>query len=145
MRALIIMRAYSLLGLVLLSVGVIGLWVPVLPTTVFIIGAASCFARSSPRLHGYLIHHPTFGPTLRNWEAHGAISKHGKATALFGMGLGMALVVVFVDEPLWLGLAAITLLASAWYVMSRPLPPVEQIIDEANARRMRAMNDDRPG
>lgn len=127
-----VMRGYSLLGLVLMSIGIIGLWVPLLPTTVFMIGAAACFARSSPRLYAYLTEHKQFGPPLRQWFDEGAISKTGKAAALFGMGLGMALLVILVRQPLWIGVAAIVMLASGWFVMSRPLPAREQAQDEAS-------------
>lgn len=144
MRALIVMRAYSLLGLVLLAVGIIGMWVPILPTTIFFIGAAACFARSSPRLHAYLIRHPRFGPPLQHWFDEGAISKRGKAAALWGMGLGMVIVVLIVQDLRWVALAAITILASGWYVMSRPLPADDLAQDAQDAARMRASNDEPP-
>lgn len=144
MRALIVMRIYSLIGLVLLAIGVIGLWVPVLPTTIFLIGAAACFARSSPRLHAYLVGHPTFGPPLRDWFNEGAISKRGKAAALWGMGLGMAMVVIFVQDVRWLTVAAVVIVASGWLVMSRPLPADELAEDARAAARMRRDDDDPP-
>ena len=143
-RAFIIARAYTLLGLVLLAIGVVGIWVPVLPTTIFLIGAAACFARSSPRLHAYLVEHPKFGPPLRNWFDEGAISKRGKAAALWGMGLGMAIVVLVVQDLRWIGLAGIVILASGWYVMSRPLPADDLVADAQDAVRMQADDDERP-
>ena len=125
LRALVVMRVYSLLGLVLLAVGILGIWVPVLPTTIFFIGAAACFARSSPRLYAYLVGHPRFGAPLRNWFDEGAISRRGKAAALWGMAAGMAIVIYAVRDPRWIGFAACIILASAWYVVSRPLPAKE--------------------
>jgi hypothetical protein len=144
MRDLVVMRAFSLLGLVLLALGIIGIWIPILPTTIFLIAAAACFARSSPRLHAYLMEHPRFGTTLRHWFDEGAISKRGKAAALWGMGLGMALVVLMVDDLRWVGFAAVVILASGWYVMSRPLPANDLAQDLREAARMRAEDDDRP-
>ncbi len=144
MRDLVVMRAFSLLGLVLLAIGIIGIWVPILPTTIFLIAAAACFARSSPRLHAYLMEHPRFGMTLRHWFDEGAISKRGKAAALWGMGLGMALVVIMVDDLRWIGFAGAVILASGWYVMSRPLPSKDLAEDLRDAARMRAQDDDRP-
>jgi hypothetical protein len=132
MRQLVVMRSFSLLGMVLMAIGLIGLWVPVLPTTVFMIGAAACFARSSPRLYAYITEHRTFGPPLRQWFEEGAISKAGKAAALFGMGLGMFLVIVLTRSSTWISFAAIIMLASGWYVMSRPLPAREKAADEAS-------------
>lgn len=142
MRALVVMRAYSLLGMVLLAIGVVGLWVPILPTTIFLIGAAACFARSSPRLYAYLMSHPQLGPPLQHWFDEGAISKRGKAAALFGMGIGMALVVLSVQHVGWIGFAAVIILASGWYVMSRPLPAHEQAQDAADAAKAKADADD---
>jgi uncharacterized membrane protein YbaN (DUF454 family) len=144
LRAAIVMRAYSLLGLVLLAVGIIGMWAPILPTTIFFIGAAACFARSSPRLHAYLIGHPRFGPPLRDWFDQGAISKRGKAAALWGMGLGMVVVVLVVQDLRWAALAGVVVLASGWFVMSRPLPAKDKAKDVQDATRMRAEDEDRP-
>jgi hypothetical protein len=88
--------------------------------------------------------HPRFGTTLRHWFDEGAISKRGKAAALWGMGLGMALVVLMVDDLRWVGFAAVVILASGWYVMSRPLPANDLAQDLREAARMRAEDDDRP-
>ena len=142
LRQLVVMRVYSLLGLVLLAIGIIGMWVPVLPTTIFLIGAAACFARSSPRLYAYLMSHPRLGPPLQHWFEEGAISKRGKATALFGMGIGMIVVVLTVQHPGWIAFAAVVIVASGWYVMARPLPAHEQAQDEAEAAKARAEQDD---
>ena len=142
LRQLVIMRVYSLLGLVLLAIGIIGMWVPVLPTTIFLIGAAACFARSSPRLYAYLMSHPRLGPPLQHWFEEGAISKRGKATALFGMGIGMAVVVLTVQHPGWIAFAAVVIVGSGWYVMARPLPAHEQAQDEAEAAKARSEQDE---
>jgi hypothetical protein len=124
-KAPLVLYAYRLLGLVLLACGFIGLWLPLLPTTIFLIGAAACFAKSSPRLQTYLLNHPKFGPPLRDWFDEGAISSTGKAAALFGMGIGLAVIVLASDSLLLIGLASIIMLASGWFVMSRPAPARE--------------------
>ena len=117
---------FRLLGGALLTLGLVGLWIPVMPTTIFLIGAVACFARSSPTLRRYLLQHPRFGPPLRDWFNEGAIGKAGKTAALFGMGLGLAMVVLLVNDPLWIGLASTIMLASAWFVVSRPRPSRER-------------------
>ncbi len=132
-RTLIVMRVYSLVGMVLLAIGVIGIWIPILPTTIFLIGAAACFARSSPRLYAYLMGHPRFSTVLHDWFEEGAISKKGKAAALWGMGLGMVLIVLVTRDILWISAGAIVLLASGWYVMARPLPSRERKQDALEA------------
>lgn len=121
----LVMHAYRALGFVLLGCGFIGLWLPLLPTTIFLIGAAACFARSSPVLRRYLLRHPRFGPPLRDWFDEGAISTTGKAAALFGMGIGMAIIVLTVDSLVLTGAASVIMLASGWFVMSRPAPKRE--------------------
>ena len=58
-----------------------GVVLPLLPATPFVLLSAYCFARSSPRLHGWLLAHKLFGPLIRNWEQHRAISPRAKLLA----------------------------------------------------------------
>lgn len=114
---------YLACGLIMLGLGIIGAFLPVMPTTVFLILAAWCFARSSPRLEGWLLRHRSFGPVLVAWRQQGAIPRRGKIMACLGMALGFALFWLGAHpgmELLLLVLAAIV--ASAWYVVSRPEP-----------------------
>lgn len=60
-------------GFLSLSLGVIGLFVPLLPTTCFILLSTYCFSKSSEKLHQKLINHPHFGPTILNWQSHRVI------------------------------------------------------------------------
>jgi uncharacterized membrane protein YbaN (DUF454 family) len=112
---------YFCLGWVLVALGVIGAVTPLLPTTIFLIGAAGCFARSSPRLEAWLLDHPTFGKPLRDWRSSGAISRPGKIAACAGMsfGFGAFWYSAHPSMPLAAGVAAL-LLACAAYVVSRP-------------------------
>jgi uncharacterized protein len=65
-----------------LGLGFIGAFLPVMPTTVFILIAAYCFARSSPRFYLWLLRHPTFGRLIRDWRAGRGISLRAKVTAV---------------------------------------------------------------
>lgn len=70
-----------------LALGAIGVVVPGLPTVPFILLASFCAARGSRRLHAWLLAHRTFGPMIRDWEAHGAVSRRAKRLALWMMAL----------------------------------------------------------
>jgi uncharacterized protein len=112
---------YFCLGWVMVALGVIGLVMPLMPGVVFLIAAAACFARCSPRLEAWLFDHPTFGKPLRDWRAAGAIPRPAKAMACAGMTIGFV-VFCYTFAPsvsLALGVAAGFLVCAA-YVVSRP-------------------------
>src|SRR5690606_2484444 len=74
------------LGLVSTGLGLVGAILPLVPTTPFLLVAAYAFARSSPRLHDWLLHHPQLGPLIINWRQHRAISRRVKIASLVLMG-----------------------------------------------------------
>jgi len=112
---------FLVLGLVFTALGVVGAFLPLLPTTVFLILAAGCFARSSPRLEAWLMDHAQFGSTLRAWREHGAIPRPAKVMACAGMALGFVVFFITVHPGAWLALiVAAALGACAVFVVSRP-------------------------
>lgn len=118
------MRLLHLLaGLLLLALGIIGAFLPLMPTTIFMILAAWCFGRSSARLETWLLSHKRFGPTISAWRHEGAISRRAKTLACTGMALGFVLFLIGARPDWWLALAALAGLgACAWFVVSRPEP-----------------------
>ena len=114
-------HGFFALGALLVVFGFIGIFLPVLPTTPFLILAAACFARSSPRLEAWLLDHPRFGPVLREWRKNGAIPRRAKALACFGMAAGYALFWFGSRPSLPLGaVVAALMIGAAIYVLSRP-------------------------
>lgn len=92
----------------MLALGFLGAIVPVLPTTIFLILAAWCLGRSSPRLEAWLLDHPRFGPGLRRWRAHGAVPRRAKWMVCVGMTLGCSLFFIGA-QPGALGAGAVVL------------------------------------
>jgi uncharacterized membrane protein YbaN (DUF454 family) len=90
--------AFAVLCLVL---GLIGVVVPGMPTTVFILLAAWAAARSSPRLHGWLMNHRLFGPMLRDWQNGRTVSRRAKWSATIAMAF-CAVVIAFTAHRAWL-------------------------------------------
>lgn len=109
------------LGVLFVGLAIVGAFLPLMPTTIFLILAAGCFARSSPRLEAWLMNHPRFGPLLRDWREHGAVPRRAKVLACLGMLSGFAIFFFGVHPKWWLALVVGgVLLAIAAYVVSRP-------------------------
>ena len=86
--------AWWLLAYASLGVGIIGIFLPVLPTTVFVLIAAYAASRGSRRLHDYLLQHAVFGPMILQWHQHGAASRASKWAASFSMLFCAAVILV---------------------------------------------------
>lgn len=92
-----------------MGLGALGVFLPLLPTTPFVLLAAACFARGSKRAHAWLLGTSTFGPLIRNWNASRSISRRAKVTsiALILATLGLTLSVAIHHWTLRVALAAI--------------------------------------
>lgn len=86
---------FLLCGFVSVALGIAGIFLPLLPTTPFMLLAAACFARSSARFHTWLIAHPLFGTTVREWEEHRSVRRRTKWIAIVTMGLTLTVSIVF--------------------------------------------------
>lgn len=112
-----------LLGFLFVGLGIIGLILPVMPGVVFLILAAACFARSSPRIEAWLIAHPHLGPPIVGWRRTGAIPRHAKRAAILGMGASFAVVTLTGAPAIALASTGALMLASAAYILTRPDGP----------------------
>ncbi|SOY53528.1 conserved hypothetical protein, DUF454; putative membrane component [Cupriavidus taiwanensis] len=88
-RQRVLRAVWVALGGLCLLLGVIGIFLPVLPTTPFVLLAAACFARGSRRFHEWLLGHPRFGPLVSDWQRHRSIPFKAKCLALSMMWASM--------------------------------------------------------
>lgn len=110
-------------GLVSLTLGGIGIFVPLLPTTPLVLLAAFAFANSSETLHRWLVDHNVFGPLIDNWHRHRAISRNAKATSVVSMILILAISwFIGVAMPV-IAVQAVVLGCAAAYILTRPSLP----------------------
>ncbi|MCR6670584.1 YbaN family protein [Devosia ginsengisoli] len=114
---------YFVAGWATLGLGAAGTVLPLLPTTPFLLAAAWCFCRSSPRMAGWLLDHPVLGKPLRAWQREGAISTPTKLVAVASMAIGYGFAMRFSE----LGSVpasglALLLLSVAVFIVTRPRP-----------------------
>lgn len=88
-------------GLVNVGLAYLGWLLPGLPMTPFVLLASYCFARSSPRLQGWLLRTPFFGQVLRDWHAHRGMRPRAKLTAVLMLSTACTLSVLLAPVPVW--------------------------------------------
>lgn len=112
---------YLSVGWISLGLGTLGAFLPLLPSTCFILLAAFCFARSSERWHQMILNHRVFGPLVRNWQERGAISVRAKGTAAATMSAAVASSLMITTPPLTLSVGIIAICSGVlMFVLSRP-------------------------
>lgn len=115
--------AYIGLGVVCVGLGVIGAFLPVMPTTVFLLMAVWAFSKSSVRLEHWLVEHPRFGKRIREWREHRTIPLPVKLTAWGSMAASLTVMFVVDAGPIAITSAAAFMLVGAIYIASRPSTP----------------------
>ena len=115
-----VMRAILVtVGTISVGVGLVGIVVPLLPTTPFLLLAAACYARASTTFYNWLLNHRWFGPTLHAWRKHRAIPRRSKRTALFVVVVtfsASAVIVPVLAARIVLAVCGVALLAFLWRV-----------------------------
>ncbi len=114
------MRRYLLIitGLFFVALGGIGVVVPGLPTVVFLLLAAGCFAKSCPALHRWLLDNKVFGPMIYHWQVHRAIPRRSRKIALLTIMI-VALFSLTMLQPLYLKLLVAALLVIPVVILLR--------------------------
>lgn len=84
------------------AVGLVGVFLPVLPTTPFLLVAAACYARASRRFYNALLNNRVFGPAILEWQRHRSIAWRTKLAAIALMSLSLAVTIVFFVQAGWL-------------------------------------------
>ena len=88
-------------GWISVVLGVIGIALPLLPTTPFILLAAGCFAKSSPRFHQWLLNHSFFGPLINSYQGDQCIPQHVKIKAIIFIWITLSISIYLLTIP-WL-------------------------------------------
>lgn len=108
------------LGLFSIGAALLGVLLPLLPTVPFLLLAAFCFARSSERLHSWILEHPRFGPIINDWNTYGAIHPSAKRFATVSIVAVFTLSLILGLRPMLLIIQAITLACVLLFIWSRP-------------------------
>jgi len=93
---------YIILGITSLVLGIIGAFLPILPTTPFALLAAYFFSKGSPKLHKWLLSTKLFGPLIKDWEQYGVVGMRAKVLATTMITLLFSYTLIFVKVALWI-------------------------------------------
>jgi len=122
-RAVPLRVLWLLLGATATALGIAGIFLPLLPTTPFLLLAVFAFARSFPQLGDWILAHPRLGPPVRDWQTHRAIGRGAKIAAVCAMAAALGLSIL-ADLPLWLViLQAAVMVLVACFILTRPDAP----------------------
>lgn len=116
------------IGLVFVVLAIIGVFLPLLPTTPFLLVASACFAKSSPALYQKLNNNKVFGPLIKNWNETRSIPKKGKVIALLSMMLAMCYS-LWVLELWYLKVLVVVFILFPFVFVSR-LPLTEELTEK---------------
>lgn len=107
-------------GLLSFTLGLIGAFLPLLPTVPLMLLATFCFSKSSERLHNWLINHPRFGPAIADWNDHGSISLLAKKMATISIAAAFLLSVFLGVKTVVIIIQALVLSGVLIFIWSRP-------------------------
>ncbi|MCA1441397.1 YbaN family protein [Ensifer sp. IC4062] len=108
------------LGWLMVGFAIAGVFLPILPTTPFLLLAAGLFARASPRLERWLVEHPIFGPSLRLWREKGAIGARAKFTAVALIAASFGLFLFSKPDAMLAAIVAAGMALPVAFILTRP-------------------------
>ncbi len=125
-KSLLIRWVFAVLGVVFVVLGVAGIFLPVLPTTPFLLLAAACFARASTRIYNWLLNHSLLGPIVLEWRRHRSMPYRAKRMALALILVSFSVSILFF-VPYWqaqlaMGLTGAAVFVWIWRIPSRDAP-----------------------
>ena len=115
-RYLWVRVAFATLGTLFLLLGIVGAFLPILPTTPFLLLATACYARSSHRFYNWLMNHPVFGPLIVEWRTYHSIPWRIKLVAVATMVITFSSSILFFihDGRLQLALTFFGITMAIW-------------------------------
>lgn len=113
------------LGFTSVGIGMINAFIPLMPTTVFLLIGAWALSKGSPEWRAKLVAHPRFGRALRDWEDGRRVSRRGKRLAALGMAVGWIILVVWQGISPWTSGVGVLLATIATWLWRRPEPRVD--------------------
>lgn len=108
-----------LAGLLCVGLGIVGMFVPVMPTVVFFLVAAVCFAKSNPAWEARIMNHPKLGPPIKAFRERGAIGKGAKIAAISAMAIS-SVASFFLLRGVWAYVPGVVCAACAVFILTRP-------------------------
>ncbi len=112
---------YAMIGLFFVGLGLVGMFLPVLPTTPFLLIALWAFSKSSKRLENWLLHHRVLGPLIDDWHRYRVIPLYAKLLAWSMMVLSLLYLIFFTDVAVrYVSIAGVTMLIGAFYIGMQP-------------------------
>lgn len=113
--------SFVILGWVCVVTGIIGVFLPILPTTPFLLVAAWAFAKSSPKFESWLVNHETLGPYIYDWRHYGTVPLKAKILAITMMSASFMWLSIWSGAPtIVIIMVGITLACVAAFLLSRP-------------------------
>jgi len=132
-------------GIICVGLGTLGIFLPILPTTVFFLLAAAAFARSSDRLYNWIMNHRLFGRLIRNYRLYHAIPVQTKVVSVTFLWLTIGASAIFAVESWWLrGLLAVIAIGVSWHILALKTLTSEMLAEITSRDALQNQNPPNP-